>query len=116
MPIRTLEIERLQTIAERNDLLPQELRSLGVVLTFDVLYDAEVFTRDSNKRGGSWGTHFNYRLKREAHVKLHLHGYLATEERSFRNSQGTSQSHHVYTITMKGFELLLRLKKEAGIG
>ncbi|MCE2502632.1 MAG: hypothetical protein J4G05_01005 [Chlorobi bacterium] len=115
MSIRTVEIERLQAIADREDLLPKELRSLGLVLVFDILYNAEAYTRNSEERGGFWGVHFSHRLRREADVKLYLHDYLATEERFFRNSRGASQSHHVYIITMKGFELLRRLKKEAGI-
>ena len=115
MSTRANEIARLETIAERTELLPEELRSLGVVLVFDVLYNAEVFTKDSEERGGFWGVHFNYRLRRQAHVKLHLHGYLATEQRFFRNTQGASQPQHVYVITRKGFDLLLQLKQEAGI-
>ncbi|MGE3800480.1 MAG: hypothetical protein AB7H80_05625, partial [Candidatus Kapaibacterium sp.] len=97
------------------DLLPSALQPLGVVLTFDVLYNAEVFTRDSDERGGNWGVHFNYRERRQAHVKLHMHGYLAIEERYFRNTQGKSQVQHVYLITMDGFNLLTKLKHIAGI-
>ena len=115
MPIRSIEIEQLKAIAGRVDLLPPELQSLGVVLIFDVLYNAEAFTRDSDDRGGFWGVHFHYRERRQAHVKLHLYDYLATEERYFRNTQGKSQVQHVYSITMKGFQLLQKLKEEAGI-
>ncbi len=115
MAIRSIEIERLNSIAGRTEILPPELQSLGVVLVFDILYNAEVFTRDSDERGGFWGVHFSYAERRQAHVKLHLHGYLATENRYFRNTQGKSQIQHVYAITRKGFELLVRLKSEAGI-
>jgi hypothetical protein len=115
MPIRTLEIERLNQIADRRDLLPKELRSFDLILLFEILYGADVYTQDSEQRGGSWGRFFNFRERRMAQVKLHLYHYLATEERYFRNSKNQTQTMHVYTITPKGVELLVRLKREAGI-
>ncbi len=115
MNLRITEISQLNQIAERTELLPEELRPLGVVLTFDTLYDADVFTRDSSERGGTWGVHFNHRDRRQANVKLTLHGYLETSQIFFRNSHGQSQSHQVYVITDRGRELLQLLKDTAGI-
>ena len=115
MPLRTLEIERLNNISNNTDLLPEELRSLGIILIFDTLYDADVFTRDSSQRGGTWGVHFSYQERRQANVKLHLHEYLVTVERFFVNSKGRNQSQHQYNITPKGQALLLQLKEAAGI-
>lgn len=115
MSLRVVEISKLHEIAERAELLPEEVRPLGVILTFDILYDAEVFTQDSHQRGGTWGVHFDHRDRRQANVKLALHGYLETSERFFRNSSGRSQSMPVYVITEKGRALLQRLKDTAGI-
>ena len=115
MSLRIIEISKLNDIAERTELLPEELRPLGVILTFDTLYDANVFTTDSSRRGGTWGVHFNHADRRQANVKLTLHGYLETSEVLFRNSRGQSQSHQVYVITDKGRALLQLLKDSAGI-
>ena len=116
MSLRVVEISRLHDIAERSELLPEEIRPLGIVLTFEILYDADVFTRDADQRGGTWGVHFDHAQRRQANVKLAMHGYLETAERFFRNSSGRSQSMPVYIITEKGRTLLQRLKDTAGIG
>ena len=115
MTLRVVEISRLHDIAERSELLPEEIRPLGVVLTFDILYDADLFTRDSSQRGGTWGVHFDHTERRQANVKLAMYGYLEIAERFFRNSSGRSQSMPVYIITGKGKDLLQRLKDTAGI-
>lgn len=115
MALRTIEIQRLHDLKDRADPLPEELRSLGLVLVFDILYDADVFTTDSSERGGTWGIHFGYQERRQANVKLHLHGYLETAERHFRSASGRSQVQHVYLISEKGRELLAQLKEAAGI-
>jgi hypothetical protein len=115
MSLRVVEISRLHDIAERPEFLPEEIRPLGVVLTFDILYDADVFTRDSDQRGGTWGVHFDHAERRQANVKLEMYGYLKITERFFRNSRGKSQSMPVYLITEKGSLLLQHLKDTAGI-
>lgn len=115
MTLRVVEISRLHDIAERSELLPEEIRPLGVVLTFDILYDADVFTRDSDQRGGTWGVHFDHAERRQANVKLAMYGYLEIAERFFRNSSGRSQSMPVYVITENGKALLQRMKDTAGI-
>ncbi len=115
MALRIEEIGRLEQISQRTELLPGELRPLGVTLTFDILYDAEVYTEDNTQRGGTWGVHFNHTDRRAAYVKLTMNGYLETSEVYFRNSRGESQAHTVYLITAKGAALLRQLKDLAGI-
>lgn len=115
MALRILEIQRLHAIGERNDLLPDELRSAGVILVFDILYDAALFTADSSQRGGTWGVHFNHRERRQASVLLQLHGYLETVQRAFLASTGRSQTQFVYHISGKGRQLLQHLKAVAEI-
>ena len=115
MPLRTLEIASLHKISERTDLLPEELRTLGVILVFDILYDTDVFTKNPEERGGTWGVHFSYRERRQANVMLHLHNYLVMVERYFINSKGHQQTQQQYNIAPKGEALLLQLKEATGI-
>lgn len=115
MALRILEIQQLHNIGERSDLLPDELRDIGLILVFDILYDADVYTRDAAQRGGTWGVHFDHRQRRQGNVLLQLHGYLKISEQAFLTSSGRSQIQRVYHITDKGRELLQKLKDAAGI-
>ncbi len=115
MPIRALEIQRLHEIAERTSLLPAELRSLQLVLVFDTIYDAAVFRRDPDARGGTWGGYFDHRDRRAAHVLLTLHGFIETIDTPIRRPEGEVSTIIRYITTVKGEELLAFLKSTAGI-
>lgn len=115
MALRTVEIEKLRAISGRTELIPSELREIELVLLFDILYDTDVFSRDSDQRGGTWGEYFDHRSRRAASVLLALHGYIATAHRFFRDSSGNSRERTVYLITEKGEALLTTMKRTAGI-
>ena len=115
MALRIMEIEKLRAISERTELIPSELREIEFTLLFEILYDTDVFTRDSDQRGGTWGEFYDHRSRRAASVLLALHGYIATALRYFRDSSGNSRERTVYLITEKGEALLTRLKETAGI-